>query len=65
MTLRDVIAAALETTSFPGPFPWLEGGAGKASPSSQGKGPGNEVALGKVHLIGKGGGGMKILKREA
>ena len=25
-------------TSFPGPFPWLEGG------TSQGQGPGNEVA---------------------
>ena len=31
-------------TSFPGPFPWLGGGA-----PSQGKGPGNEVVFGPVH----------------
>ena len=37
------------STSFPGPFPWLGGGAVKgpfpAPPPSQGKGPGNEVVL--------------------
>ena len=31
------------TTSFPGPFPWLEVGGFPAPPPSQGKGPGNEV----------------------
>ena len=36
------------STSFPGPFPWLGGGAGKGPlfpprPLSQGKGPGNEA----------------------
>jgi len=34
-------ACPLGATSFPGSFPWLEGGT-----QSQGKGPGNEVALG-------------------
>ena len=32
----------LDSTSFPGPLPWL---GGWAPPPSQGKGPGNEVTL--------------------
>ena len=46
---RDgAVVRALASTSLPaGSFPWLGGGAGKdlAPPLSQGKDPGNEVAL--------------------
>ena len=39
------------TTSFPGPIPWLEGGA---PPSSQGIGPGNKVESGMNYHVKSG-----------